>query len=96
MSNNSDDMPQHEIIMCMGSACFTRGNNHSVEIVKKYLAQKNMQAKVTFKGCLCNNRCKSAPVISIDGQHFEKVLPQSVIEILDHFFLENGGNHESA
>ncbi|MBU1107770.1 MAG: (2Fe-2S) ferredoxin domain-containing protein [Candidatus Riflebacteria bacterium] len=96
MSNDSNDMPQHEIIMCMGSACFTRGNKHSVEIVKQYLAQRNLQAIVTFKGCLCNNRCKAAPVITIDGHHFEKVLPQSVTEILDHFFLNDGGNHESA
>lgn len=77
---------KHEIIMCMGSACFTRGNDRNVDIVKDYLKTNNLEAMVIFKGCLCNNRCKAAPVITINDEVFERVVPQAVSEILDHIF----------
>jgi NADH:ubiquinone oxidoreductase subunit E len=87
MSENNDNN-RYEIVMCMGSACFTRGNNKSVEIIRDYLQKNGLEASVTFRGCLCNNRCKSAPVITINGQVFERVAPQSVSEILEHVFKE--------
>lgn len=86
----------HEIIMCMGSACFTRGNNRSVEIVKNYLEKNGIAAEVIFRGCLCTNRCKSAPVVIIDQRPFEKVAPQAVTGILDHIFKEGDNTDESA
>ena len=92
----SDERKGHEIIMCMGSACFTRGNNRSVEIVKDFLEKNGLTAETTFRGCLCSNRCKAAPVIIIDGQPFEKVVPQAVSEVLDHVFKEGGTENESA
>lgn len=93
---NQPPVDQHEIIMCMGSACFTRGNNRNVEIVRDFLQTRDLEATVTFRGCLCNNRCKAAPVITIDGQVFEKVVPQSVLEILEHVFKEREENNEPA
>lgn len=95
MSEQQQNNP-HEIIMCMGSACFTRGNNRNVDIVRAYLEINNLEAQVTFRGCLCNNRCKSAPVITINGQHFEKVAPQAVLEILDYVFKTPEADNESA
>lgn len=86
----------HEIVMCMGSACYTRGNNSSVEIVGDYLERNGLKASVSFRGCLCTNRCKAAPVIIIDQKTFERVAPQSVIEILDHVFKGGEGKDEPA
>ncbi len=80
---------KHKITICMGSSCFTRGNNKSVEIVKTYLEQNNLEAEVEFVGSLCHNKCKCGPIIIVDDQVFERVSTQSVTEILDHVF--NGG-----
>ncbi len=96
MNNDSSNKSRHEIIMCMGSACFTRGNNRSVEIVKEYLQKNNIEAEITFKGCLCTNRCKAAPVIVIDQRPFERVAPQSVIEVIEHILKDGGGSNEPA
>lgn len=96
MNNKTDNNPRHEIIMCMGSACFTRGNNRSVEIVKNYLHEHDLEADVTFRGCLCNNRCKAAPVITVDDKVFERVVPLSIGEVLDHIFKDTGDRNESA
>ncbi|MDD3145847.1 MAG: (2Fe-2S) ferredoxin domain-containing protein [Candidatus Riflebacteria bacterium] len=94
--NSYDTGAHHKIIMCMGSACFTRGNKRSVEIVKEYLENHGLAAEVVFRGCLCSNRCKAAPVIIIDEHPFEKVLPQAVTELLDHVFKEGKSKNESA
>ncbi|NCB39868.1 MAG: (2Fe-2S) ferredoxin domain-containing protein [Erysipelotrichia bacterium] len=96
MNDTNENNFRHEIIMCMGSACFTRGNNRSVEIVKTYLKQNSLEADVSFRGCLCNNRCKAAPVITINGRVFEKVVPQSIVELLEHVFKDTGDCHEPA
>ncbi|HNX75227.1 MAG TPA: (2Fe-2S) ferredoxin domain-containing protein [Candidatus Rifleibacterium sp.] len=96
MNKIENDGVSHEIVMCMGSACFTRGNNRSVEIVREYLEKNGLEATVVFKGCLCTNRCKAAPVIIIDHRQFEKVAPQSVEEILNHVFKAGGGTTDES
>ncbi len=96
MSTDSGKKNSHEIIMCMGSACFTRGNNRSVEIVKEYLQKNGIEAEIAFKGCLCTNRCKAAPVIIIDERPFERLAPQSVIEVIEHILKDSGGSNEPA
>lgn len=94
--SKAENQTQNEIIMCMGSACFTRGNNRNVDLVKNYLKARNLESSVQFKGCLCTNRCRSAPVIIINGQIFEKIVPEAVNEILDHCFKKPETANEPA
>lgn len=74
---------KHEVVLCMGSACFTRGNKLSVEIVKDWLSRHDMLDKVVFKGCLCSENCKNAPNVKIDGKAYEAVPPQGIEELLN-------------
>lgn len=83
-ADNNENQGINKIVICMGSSCFTRGNNKSVEIIKKYLEEKGIAAEVSFVGSLCHNKCKSGPIILVNDQVFERVSPQSVTEILDH------------
>ena len=94
--SETENQSKNEIIMCMGSACFTRGNNRNVELVKDYLKNHSLDACVKFRGCLCTNRCRYAPVIIINGQVFEKIVPEAVNEILDHCFKRQEDKNESA
>lgn len=94
--SKAEHQTQNEIIMCMGSACFTRGNSRNVDLVKNYLKARNLEASVQFRGCLCTNRCRSAPVIIINGQIFEKIVPEAVNEILDHCFKKPETANEPA
>ncbi|MFA6949427.1 MAG: (2Fe-2S) ferredoxin domain-containing protein [Lentimicrobiaceae bacterium] len=72
-----------EITICLGSSCFSRGNNITLEIIKNYLKEKDIKSKVTFKGHLCEGKCKMGPVIDINGKVFFNVTPQNVIQLLD-------------
>lgn len=89
-----DEQIKNKITLCMGSACFTRGNNRNLEIIKNYLKDNNLESEVLFKGCLCNNLCNSAPVITINEKTFEQVSPQAVSELLDHFIKNAEKNDE--
>ena len=35
-----------EIKICMGSACFARGNAHNAETIEKYITEHNLDAKI--------------------------------------------------
>jgi NADH:ubiquinone oxidoreductase subunit E len=85
MSNDTQigNEKKYEVVLCMGSACFTRGNRLGVEIATEYIRNKGLGAKVELKGCLCSEKCKSAPVMKIDDVTYEKVTPQSITELIE-------------
>jgi NADH:ubiquinone oxidoreductase subunit E len=38
-----------EIVICLGSSCFARGNNKNLEFIQEYLKVNDLKAKITFK-----------------------------------------------
>ncbi len=83
---------QKEIIICMGSSCFARGNKNYVEIIKRYLQEHNLLAKVTFKGQLCSDNCSKGPVIQIDDVEYFELDEQKLKRILHENFANETGN----
>ena len=75
-----------EIIICMGSSCFSRGNKSSLGIIKKYLKDKGLENKVVFRGSHCFGECENGPVLNIGGRKFTRVVPEIVTELLDSYF----------
>ena len=60
-----------EIIICMGSSCFSRGNQENLEIVKNWLSLHDVNAVVKLRGTLCTDSCSTGPNICINGQWFQ-------------------------
>ena len=73
-----------EIIVCMGSSCFSRGNSRNAEIIKRFLAENGLEDKVSLRGCLCENECKTGPNIKIDGKLFSDINPEGLPLLLKH------------
>lgn len=71
------------IKICLGSSCFSRGNNELISIVQKYIRQHQIEDKVEFKGDHCCNECIQGPNLKIEGKSFHEVTKESIIEILD-------------
>lgn len=71
----------HEIKVCMGSACFAKGNQENLEFIKSYIDENGLDTKVSIVGSLCENRCNEGPRIYIDDVEYTRVTPQK-IEIL--------------
>lgn len=75
---------KNKISICMGSSCFARGNQTSLEIIQNYLKQNALEAEVELAGCLCHDKCKTSPNIKINGLMHEKVEPNTIIDLLTH------------
>lgn len=76
----------HRIKICLGSSCFSRGNNVNVEVVKQFLRERGLEADVTFSGRLCEDMCGRGPVIVIDDKVYEEVNLSRLHKILQEEF----------
>lgn len=73
----------HEIKICMGSACFAKGNQENLQYIKNFIDENNLNAEITIIGALCENRCEIGPRIYIDEKEYTKVTPAELSVILE-------------
>jgi len=78
-----------EITICLGSSCFSRGNNKNLEIIKDYISENNLKDKVDFRGHLCAEMCNKGPVVKINGKIYFDINRDNIISILDSYFKKN-------
>ena len=72
-----------EIKICMGSACFAKGNMENLEYIKEYIAENNMEADVSIVGALCENKCEIGPRIIVDNVEYTNVTKDDIKKILE-------------
>ncbi|MFA8449748.1 MAG: (2Fe-2S) ferredoxin domain-containing protein [Bacteroidales bacterium] len=75
-----------QIVICLGSSCFSRGNAKNLEIIKDYLEKNNLNDKVDFRGKLCSGNCNKGPVIIVNDKTYENVEENCIPLILDEYF----------
>lgn len=80
------DMNKKEVVICLGSSCFARGNKQLVKTVNDYLRDRNLLNDVRFHGERCFGQCAVGPSIKLDGLLLERLDEDSVIALLDEFF----------
>jgi len=80
------DSSKKEIVICLGSSCFARGNKSLVKLINEYLRDRNLLNEVRFHGERCFGHCAKGPVLKIDQEFNEKIDEEKVLQLLDHFF----------
>ena len=75
-----------EVVICLGSSCFARGNKQLVKIVNDYLRDRNLLNEVRFHGHRCFGQCAVGPSMKLDGKLLERLDEESVVILLDEFF----------
>ncbi len=78
-----------EIVICMGSSCFSRGNKIALGIIRSYLRENSLEAEITFRGAHCLGICEQGPVLILNEKQHKKVMPDDIPGMLDDFFAEN-------
>lgn len=73
-----------EIEICMGSSCYSRGNGESLGVIEKFIRDNGLDADVKLKGSLCMKQCSKGPTIIIDGEVFNEVHSECVLDLLRH------------
>ncbi len=71
-----------EIVICLGSSCFSRGNRLCMGIIDKYLKDNKLEEKYFFHGSRCFDKCEKGPILKIGDKIFEEVNPDDVLKLL--------------
>ena len=72
-----------EIKICMGSACFAKGNQENIESIREYIEENNLDAEIEIIGALCENKCEKGPRIIVNGKEYTNVLSEDIAKILE-------------
>ena len=76
-----------EIKVCMGSACFAKGNQDNLEYIKEYIEENNLDSEISIIGALCENKCEIGPRIIINEKEYTNVTTELLEKILKEQFL---------
>jgi NADH:ubiquinone oxidoreductase subunit E len=77
---SDDDL--RELIVCLGSSCFARGNAQHLAAIEAYLQNRGMVDAVRVTGRLCQDECKHGPNLTSCGRHYREVTAAKLREIL--------------
>lgn len=67
------------IVICMGSSCYSRGNSQLIELIEQLIAGRE---DISLSGKLCINQCASGPHITIDGVQYDGKDKAKILEII--------------
>ena len=79
------DEVEPEVVVCLGSSCFARGNAQNLSALEAFLQSHSLSQHVHIRGCLCQDECKQGPNITISGTHHHDVSAAKLREILQRF-----------
>ena len=72
-----------ELVVCMGSACFSRGNTRTLELIQGYLKEHKLEQRVRVTGTLCQDQCRTGPNVSLQGECFCAREPNEILALLE-------------
>jgi NADH:ubiquinone oxidoreductase subunit E len=76
-----------QIVICMGSSCFSRGNDRNLEIIEEFIAEHKMENRIDLRGSRCEGKCDHGPILKIDDKVFSHTNKADILEILkDNLF----------
>jgi NADH-quinone oxidoreductase subunit E/NADP-reducing hydrogenase subunit HndA len=80
---------EHSISVCLGTACYVKGADKILSAIEEHLGIKEgectMDGFFSIESCRCLGACGLAPVMTVDGEVYGKVTPESAIKIIDSY-----------
>lgn len=77
-------MAEAEIKVCMGSACFAKGNREILDQIRHYIKENSLEERISVVGFLCQNKCASGPRIIVNGTEHTNCSLDGLKPILDN------------
>ncbi|NLA74712.1 MAG: (2Fe-2S) ferredoxin domain-containing protein [Deltaproteobacteria bacterium] len=74
-----------DIELCMGSACFARGNRFTASVIDDFVKKHGLEKEVHVHGSMCENRCRTGPNGRINGESCScsvGEVPQPILELV--------------
>ncbi len=85
-----------EIVVCLGSSCFARGNSENLAIINEHIRSHELNASVHLTGRLCQDQCKQGPNLMIGGAVHHSVTATRLRELLQQPGNPFRGDHGTA
>jgi NADH:ubiquinone oxidoreductase subunit E len=85
-----------EIVVCLGSSCFARGNSENLAIINQHLKTHGLNASIRLTGKLCQDQCKQGPNLTIGGEFYHGVTAARLRELLQQPGSPLRGDHGAA
>jgi len=82
-----------EIVVCLGSSCFARGNSENLAIINEHVKSHGLNDSIHLTGKLCQDQCKQGPNVSIGGESYHGVTAARLRELLEPFGKPLGEDH---
>jgi NADH:ubiquinone oxidoreductase subunit E len=86
--DNPVDNDPIDVVICLGSSCFARGNAQNLRELKAYLEHHDIAANFRTRGRLCVKNCTSGPTIAINGVEYGNVQPGTAVALLERALQE--------
>ena len=78
------------IKVCMGSSCFARGNSKNLQLIQKFISERNLDAEIELTGLRCCDKCSKCPNITIDDVEYNNMDSGTLYDILEKHFAKSG------
>lgn len=82
-----------EIVVCLGSSCFARGNSENLEILNQYEQRRGTPIRIRLTGRLCQDQCKQGPNLMIAGELHHNVTATRLRELLQQVYEQGPEKH---
>ena len=80
---------RHVIQVCLGTACYVRGNTKNLERLRSELGvnagESTPDMRFSLEVCRCIGLCSQAPALMVDKSVHAKVQPDQVADILSQY-----------
>jgi NADH:ubiquinone oxidoreductase subunit E len=85
-----------DIVVCLGSSCFARGNSAILAVLQQYVQSKGPSSSVRLSGCLCQDQCKQGPNLKIGDEFHHNITAPRLRELLQQLDAPSRGTHGQA
>ena len=85
-----------EIVVCLGSSCFARGNSEILAVLQQYVQSKGPNSSVRLSGCLCQDQCKQGPNLKVGSEFHHNITAARLRELLQQLDEPSRGEHAKA
>ena len=85
-----------EIVVCLGSSCFARGNSENLALINEHVQNHNLDVSVRLVGKLCQDQCKLGPNLTIGGEVHHNVTTEKLRELLQRLEDQLEADHGTA
>lgn len=75
-----------EVVICLGSSCFARGNKNTLRVIAQFIKDHDIQDRIHFHGGHCFGNCADGPILKVGDTLYTEVDDLKALEILRNTF----------